>query len=117
MEFSDEIIKKLADEGSCFTRNDSGSILTYQSNYMHIVAKVFAGRSYQSCTPHFNILHNDIRPGWKEGGSDLIISKVFNESDDLETVLRAVARAVDTLDKGIEEAFVATEAYSDIAYS
>jgi len=117
MEFSDEIIKKLADEGYCFTKNDNGSMLTYQSNYMHIVAKVFAGRTYQSCTPHFNILHNDARPGCMEGGNDLIISKVFNESDDLTTVLRAVARAVDALDQGIEEAFVATEAYSDIAYS
>lgn len=114
MEFSKEIIKNLADEGYCFTINNSGDILTYQSNYMHIIAKVFAGKSYQSCTPHFNIMHNDIRPGWKEGESDLIISKVFKESDDLKTVLRSVARAVDALDQGIEDAFVATEEYDHI---
>lgn len=114
MKFSDEIIKKLADEGYCFTKNNIGDTLTYQSNYMHIAAKVFAGKSYQSGTPHFNIMHNDIRPGWKEGESDLIISRLFKETDDLMTVLRAVARAVDALDQGIEDAFAATEEYDHI---
>ena len=114
MEFSDEIIKKLSDEGYCFTKNNFGDTLTYKSNYMHILAKVFSGKSYQSCVPHFNIMHYDIRPGWKEGESDVIIRKAFKESDDLETVLRSVARAVDALDQGIEDAFAATMEYDHV---
>ena len=38
MEFKDEIIKKLADEGIVFTKNNTGSILTYHANYDHAEA-------------------------------------------------------------------------------
>jgi hypothetical protein len=114
MEFSDELIEKLSEEGYHFNKNNVGDRLTYVSNYMHIVAKVFLGKSYQSCVPHFNIMHDEVPPGWKEGENNLIISKVFKESDDLETVLRSVAKAVDALDQGIEDAFVETKEYVNI---
>ena len=114
MEFSDEIIKKLAEEGHSFTKNGNGTILTYLSAYEHVVGKVFAGHSTQGFLPHFSIMHNHTLPGAPDDRIDVIIRKYFNEGDDIKKVLLSVAEAVDALDYGLESADVSTSEYKDL---
>jgi len=104
MEFKDEIIKKLADEGIVFTKNNTGSILTYLANYDHVEAKVFAGRSYQGFLPHFKIMCDDMET----------VNKVFAEDADLEQVLRDVAEAAGNMDQAIEDFRATIGGYTDL---
>lgn len=104
MEFKDEIIKKLADEGIVFTKNNTGCILTYRTNYDHAEAKVFAGRSYQGFLPHFKIMCDDMET----------VSKAFAEDADLEQVLRDVAEATGNMDQAIEDFQETIGGYTDL---
>lgn len=104
MEFKDEIIKKLADEGIVFTKNNTGSILTYSANYDHAEATVFAGRSYQRFLPHFNIMCD---------GMETVI-KAFPEDANLEQVLRDVAEATGNMDRAIEDFQTTIGGYTDL---
>lgn len=111
MEFKDEIIKKLADEGIVFTKNNTGSILTYRANYGHAEAKVFAGRSYQGFLPHFKIMGDD----FKIMGDDMeTVNKAFPEDADLEQVLRDVAEATGNMDQAIEDFQETIGSYTDL---
>lgn len=104
MEFNDEIIKRLADEGIVFTKNNTGSMLTYRTNHGHMRATVFAGRSYQSLLPHFKIMSCDMET----------VNKVFPEDADLEKVLRDVAEATGNMDQAIENFKETIGDYTDI---
>ena len=104
MEFKDEIIKRLSDEGIVFTKNNTGSILTYRTNYDHAEATVFAGRSYQGFLPHFKIMCDDMET----------VNKVFPEDADLEQVLRDVAEATGNMDQAIENFRDTIGGYKDL---
>lgn len=104
MEFKDEIIKRLADDGIVFTKNNTGSMLTYRANHGHVRATVFAGRSYQGFLPHFKIMGYDIET----------VNKVFPEDADLENVLRDVAEATGNMDQAIENFKETIVDYTDL---
>ena len=104
MEFKDEIINSLADEGIVFTKNNTGSILTYRANYGHAEATVFAGRSYQGFLPHFKIMCDGMET----------VNKAFPEDADLENVLRDVAEATGNMDQAIENFQETIGGYTDL---
>jgi hypothetical protein len=103
MEFNEEIIKKLQEDGISFVPSQFGDRLTYEGNYGHATGIVYAGGPGRGC-PHFKV--------WV--GDKTLINKKIDESDKLEHILRSLAEATGGIDQAIEDAWNATESYDDL---
>jgi hypothetical protein len=98
MEFTDELLKKLAEEGINWDRESDGT-LTYTSNYEHVSATVHPSEGYF-------VLTNECRDPSDVG---VLCERSFRNQFDhrepqAEDILREVAEACGRIDQGIEDA-------------
>ena len=97
MEFTDELLKKLAEEGINWDRESDGT-LTYMSEYGHVSATVHPKEGYF-------VLTNECRDPSDVG---VLFERTFNDQFDhreaqSEEILRDVADACGCIDQGIED--------------
>ena len=98
MEFTDDLIKKLAEEGINWDRGSDGA-LTYMSNYEHVSATVHPEEGYF-------VLTNECCDPSDMG---VLCERTFKDQFDnreakAEEILREVAEACGRIDQGIEDA-------------
>ena len=104
MNFTDEHLKTLADQGRSWVREDDGT-LTYMAAYEHAMATVFPADNKFTVT-------NEARDPAEKG---IICERTIDGTEGSETdILWDIACAVDSIDNGIEEAMTILCTYDTV---